>query len=219
MRTPNRTRQASRRNNNRGCVNNKGCAVVVVIGVILMILVVSLLFRGCTSRVSNMLKGAEDTIATQQYPIKYQSLVERYSKKFDLDKYLVYAVIRTESRFDQYAVSGAGAYGLMQLQEETANDCAKKLDLDITLPDDLHVPDTNIHIGTYYLSWLLEKYDGNIDLAIAAYNGGIGNVDKWLKDDRYRDGQGGLADIPFPETKGYVQGVNHSYKKYVELYE
>ncbi len=158
-------------------------------------------------------------IMQRQYPVKYESIVEKYANKYDLDKYLVYAVIRTESKFDQYAVSDSGAYGLMQVQTETASDCAKKLDIKPDLPDDLYEPDINIHIGTYYLSWLLERYDQNISVAVAAYNGGIGNVDEWLEDNSYSDGSGGLDNIPFPETAGYVKGVNESYKKYKELYE
>ena len=143
----------------------------------------------------------------------------KYARKYDLDKYLVFAVIKTESKFDQYAVSKAGAYGLMQLQAETAGDCARKLKMEVNLPDDLYIPDINIHLGTYYLSWLLDKYDGNIQLAIAAYNGGIGNVDNWLEDGRYSDGDGGLKNIPFGETANYVTGVTVSYEKYKEIYE
>ena len=214
MRIPDRTRRRSPKKK-----GNKGCAVAAVFAVIVIILLSAFLFRSCVSGINNALSGIGSNITAQTYPIKYQNLVEKYSKKYDVDKYLVYAVIKAESKFDQYAVSQAGAYGLMQLQTETASDCAKKLDLKVNLPDDLYVPDINIHIGTYYLSWLLDKYEGDISLAIAAYNGGIGNVDSWLKDERYKDGKGGLSDIPFAETKNYVTGVNSAYQKYKELYE
>ena len=199
MRIPDRTRRRSPKKK-----GNKGCAVAAVFGVIVIILLSAFLFRSCVSGINNALSGIGSNITAQTYPIKYQNLVEKYSKKYDVDKYLVYAVIKAESKFDQYAVSQAGAYGLMQLQTETASDCAKKLDLKVNLPDDLYVPD---------------KYEGDISLAIAAYNGGIGNVDSWLKDERYKDGKGGLSDIPFAETKNYVTGVNSAYQKYKELYE
>lgn len=208
-----------RRRTNRSRRKNKGCGVFTFFAVVIFIILIILLFRSCAIRLSNSLNGINDNLLKQQYPIKYENLVEKYAKKYDLDKYLVYAVIKTESKFDQYAVSHAGAYGLMQLQTETASDCARKLDMDIDLPDDLYVPDINIHLGTYYLSWLLDKYDGDIELAIAAYNGGIGNVDSWLNDDRYSDGNGGLKDIPFGETENYVTGVTASYEKYKEIYK
>lgn len=208
-----------RRRTNRSRRKNKGCGVFTFFTVVILIILIILLFRSCAIRLSNSLNGINDNLLKQQYPIKYENLVEKYAKKYDLDKYLVYAVIKTESKFDQYAVSNAGAYGLMQLQTETASDCARKLDMDIDLPDDLYVPDINIHLGTYYLSWLLDKYDDDIELAIAAYNGGIGNVDSWLNDDRYSDGNGGLKDIPFGETENYVTGVTASYEKYKEIYK
>ena len=212
MRSSNRGQRRRTRKKNRGCL-------WAVLFIILTVILLVFLLRGCTAKLNELFGNVSDSIMLQQYPIKYQNLVEKHAKKYDLDKYLVYAVIKTESGFDQYAVSKAGAYGLMQLQTETASDGAKKLKMDVTLPDDLYEPDINIHIGTYYLSWLLDKYDGDISLAVAAYNGGIGNVDSWLKDDRYSDGKGGLASIPFAETRGYVEGVNSSYEKYKEIYD
>lgn len=215
MRTSNRGRRNIRRRSGRqkqraGC----GCVFSLFSIAILVVLIVLLLKNGGFS-----LSSLNKNIAKQQYPTKYENLVAKYSRKYDLDKYLVFAVIKTESKFDQYAVSKAGAYGLMQLQAETAGDCARKLKMEVNLPDDLYIPDINIHLGTYYLSWLLDKYDGNIQLAIAAYNGGIGNVDNWLEDGRYSDGDGGLKNIPFGETANYVTGVTVSYEKYKEIYE
>ncbi len=216
MRTSNRMRRNSRKANRRNCA---GCSVFTLISIALLAVLVVLLLRGCTNSFSRSWHGFNESITKQQYPIKYQHIVEKYSKKYDLDKYLVYAVIKSESKFDQYAVSHANAYGLMQLQSDTAADCARKLKMDVELPDDLYEPDINIHLGTYYLSWLLEKYDDDIVLAIAAYNGGIGNVDNWLSDSRYSDGRGGLKNIPFAETANYVTGVTASYEKYKEIYK
>lgn len=226
MRTSNRGRVNSRtgpagRSNrtNRKNKKNNGCNVFAFFAIIILAILIILLFRSCGASFNKSLRGLNENLTKQQYPIKYQNLVEKYSKKYDLDKYLVYAVIKTESKFDQYAVSQAGAYGLMQLQSETASDCARKLKIDVDLPDDLYEPDINIHLGTYYLSWLLDKYDDDIVLAVAAYNGGIGNVDSWLNDSRYSDGSGGLKNIPFGETANYVTGVTASYEKYKEIYK
>lgn len=199
-----------RRKKNRGCVT-----AVFIIALIALIIYGGFRLYGM---IDDRLAAWGNELMQRQYPVKYESVVEKYADKYDMDKYLIYAVIRTESKFDQYAVSDAGAYGLMQIQEETAADCAKKLDMRLDLPDDLYQPDINIHIGTYYLSWLLERYDGSISVAVAAYNGGIGNVDEWLKSEEYSDGSGGLDNIPFSQTAGYVEGVNSSYEKYKELY-
>lgn len=212
-------RPANRTRGRRKKKMNGGCAVLMLILIIAMLFLVSILLRGCSKYISNSIDGIGSNITKQQHPIKHQNLVEEYAKAYKIDKYLVYAVIKTESKFDQYAVSSAGAYGLMQLQVGTASDCAKKLKMDVALPDDLYKPEINIKLGTYYLSWLMQKYDDDISLAVAAYNGGIGNVDGWLEDERYSDGKGGLKDIPFTETKNYVVGVAASYEKYKELYK
>lgn len=152
------------------------------------------------------------------YPIKYSEQVEKYSKMFDMDKYLIYAVIKTESGFDEKAVSAAGAKGLMQIMEETAAECNKKAKLGYNIPEDIFDPEVNISLGCYYLNSLKENYNGDITLAITAYNGGSGNVGKWLGDKKLSDGDGGLLDIPFKETKGYVDKVLSAYEKYKEIY-
>ena len=81
----------------------------------------------------------------------------------------------------------------------------------------LYDPETNIRYGTYYLSFLYDRY-GSWDLVLAAYNGGPGNVDKWLENSDYADGEGGLKKIPFKETRQFVRRVNQAWKKYDTLY-
>lgn len=159
-----------------------------------------------------------EKIRRNQYPIKYEHFVEKYSKKYNLDKWLVYGIIRTESRFDVYAVSSADAKGLMQLTDETGRDCAKKTGTSGYTAEKLFDPETNIQFGCYYLSELIKKYD-YLETAIAAYNGGPGNVDSWLKDNRYSFGDGRLADIPFNETKKYVKSVIEARDMYKNIYE
>ena len=158
-------------------------------------------------------------IKRTQYPIKYEYFEEKYSEEYKLDKYLVYALIRTESRIDSYAVSSADAKGLMQLTDETGRDCAAKVGMSGYTNDKLFDPETNIRLGCYYFSYLLGRYNGSIDVAVAAYNAGLGNVEEWLKNPEYSDGKGGLSSIPFRETKNHVSRVNEAYKMYTEIYE
>ncbi len=153
------------------------------------------------------------------YPEKYSEEVEKYSDMFGVDKYLVYAVIKTESGFDEKARSNVGAKGLMQIMDETAAECNQKAGFGYDIPDDIYNPEVNISLGCYYLKSLTDSYDGDITLAITAYNGGTGNVGKWLTDEELSDGDGGLLDIPFKETKGYVDKVLAAYEKYKEIYE
>ncbi len=152
------------------------------------------------------------------YPIRYQAFVEEYAKEFGLDEALVYAVIHTESRFDTYAESSAGAKGLMQLQDDTGRDCAKKLKMTDFTTDQLFDPKVNIRLGCYYLKKLIGDYDGITQTAIAAYNGGPGNVNGWLKNPAYSSGDGTLTEIPFRETRNYVKKVTEAYWNYQTIY-
>ncbi len=152
------------------------------------------------------------------YPIKYQEYVESCAQKYSLDKNLVYAVIKIESNFDETAVSHVGAKGLMQLMNVTAEDCNKKANFGYTIPDDLFVPERNIRLGCYYISQLMSIY-GNMELAITAYNGGTGNVSKWLEDSELADGEGGLKKIPYEETRKYVKKVFKAFEMYNKIYK
>lgn len=166
-----------------------------------------------------MVDEGRETLLKNIYPEKYSDQVEKYSSRFGLDKYLVYSVIRTESKFNEKAESDAGAKGLMQLMEDTATECNKKGGFDYNIPEDIFNPEVNISLGCFYLKQLIDYYDGDITLAITAYNGGSGNVGKWLQDDNLSDGDGGLLDIPFEETKGYVDKVLKSYNQYTKIYK
>ena len=159
-----------------------------------------------------------DAVLKLIYPTKYSDIVEEKSEAFGVDKYLVYAVMRTESKFKEDAVSAAGAKGLMQLMDETAAECNEKGGFGFNIPEDIFLPEVNITLGCYYLSGLLEEYGGDVSLAVTAYNGGTGNVGKWLSDSNLSDGDGGLLDIPFEETKDYLDKVIDAYDKYKEIY-
>jgi soluble lytic murein transglycosylase len=149
------------------------------------------------------------------YPNTYKLQVSEYSRKYDISTELVYGVIRAESKFDARAVSDKGAKGLMQIMEPTGDWAAESIGLKNI---DLFDPDTNIEIGCFYLSYLLDKYDGNARCAIAAYNAGQTNVDKWLETKEYSKDGKNLDVIPFPETERYVEKVLENIKKYSFLY-
>ena len=151
------------------------------------------------------------------YPRGYSEYVTIYSEKYGVPETLVYAVIRTESDFESGAVSGAGAVGLMQLMPSTFKWLTDDMLFEHLESGMLYDPETNIRYGTYCLSYLYDRY-GRWDLALAAYNGGLGNVDEWLEDDRYADGEGGLKRIPFKETRQFVSRVTEVWEMYERLY-
>ena len=151
------------------------------------------------------------------YPREYAEYVTVYAEKYGVPEELVYAVIRTESDFDSGAVSPVGAVGLMQLMPSTFEWLTDDMLFEHLENGMLYDPETNIRYGTYCLSYLYDRY-GNWETAIAAYNGGLGNVDKWLEDDAYADGEGGLKKIPFKETKHFVSRVSKAWEKYDKLY-
>ena len=151
------------------------------------------------------------------YPTKYTEYVTVYAEKYGVPEELIYAVIRAESDFDSGAVSEAGAVGLMQLMPDTFKWLTDEILFDHLDSGMIYDPETNVRYGTYYLSYLYDRY-GNWELALAAYNGGLGNVDKWLTDDKYADGEGGLKRIPFKETRHFVSRVTDAWEMYVKLY-
>ncbi|WP_010165849.1 lytic transglycosylase domain-containing protein [Candidatus Epulonipiscium viviparus] len=157
-------------------------------------------------------------IAYKIYPRPYLSYVEELSELYGLDELFIYAIIQTETHFDPNAVSRSGARGLMQIMEPTGLWAATELKIENYTADDLFDPYINMQIGTWYISRLIRNYDNNIDLALAAYNGGSGNVAKWLNNTQYsHDGQT-LHTIPFKETHNYVIKVNFHYFVYRVLY-
>ena len=152
------------------------------------------------------------------YRLAYAEAILRESGAFGLDPCLVAAVIHCESRGQAEACSPKGARGLMQIMPATGEWISEKLALTSFTEDALYEADVNIRLGCWYLSYLLEKYDGEKDLALAAYNAGPGNVKKWLEDPAYSE-NGRLTAIPFSETEAYVKRVNAASEKYRELYE
>jgi soluble lytic murein transglycosylase len=150
---------------------------------------------------------ADHAVQEVTLPLRHDDIIRQQAQDKDLDPALIAGVIFTESHFiDQ--TSHAGAKGLMQLMPETAAYIAQKSGGTAFVEGDLATPQVNIAYGSWYLRHLLDKYDGRVALALAAYNAGQGNVDAWLAETGARGEQFRAADhIPFPETRDYVRKV------------
>ena len=146
------------------------------------------------------------------FPIKHKEAIEKYCGEYGVNPPLVYALIKAESNFQKNALSHAGAKGLMQITDETFEYCLKKLGIPHA---NIFNAEANIQCGIWYLSYLLEKYDNNTKNAVAAYNAGETNVDRWLKDSRYSRDSKTLSSIPFGETKRHVEKI----QRYAKIYE
>jgi soluble lytic murein transglycosylase len=157
--------------------------------------------------------------AKSMFPTKFSAYVFKYSEQFELDPYLVFAVIKAESSFNPKAVSHKNAMGLMQITETTAEWGSRSLKLKNFSKDMLFDPETNIQIGCWYLRRLMQEFDNDTDLVIAAYNGGSGNVSGWLKDRSYSNTGKSLKKIPCKETERFLKKVKNFWYIYKKLYE
>jgi soluble lytic murein transglycosylase len=151
-------------------------------------------------------------------PIQYQDLITVYSRRHDLDPFLVAAIMRVESRYQPDAVSSKGARGLMQLMPDTGRWAAGCLGIEGYSDDFLFEPEVNIRIGAWYLRQLLNQFEGNLTVALAAYNGGPSNVEKWLSGGRWSGSIDDLEQIPFGETARYVDRVSRAHRLYLRAY-
>jgi len=138
-------------------------------------------------------------------PLRHEDIIRQQARLKHLDPALIAAVIYQESKF-RPRTSAAGAKGLMQILPSTAKAIAKRSGGTAFVPSDLATPQVNISYGTYYLRYLIDHYGGSVTPAIAAYNAGLTNVDGWV---RKAGGAKSLttSDIPFPETRAYVESV------------
>lgn len=152
------------------------------------------------------------------YPLSYGDVIEKSAGEYGLDSTLIMGIISAESNFDSTARSNKDAHGLMQLKDETALWCVENLSVGVS-QEDIRKPEANIRIGCAYIRYLIDLYGGNTHTAIAAYNAGLGNVNKWLSDTRYSDGGTALHTIPFSETEAYVEKVERRSIIYQRLYK
>ncbi len=155
------------------------------------------------------------------YPTDYEEYVLKYSEEFEVDPVLIFSVIKVESNFQPRATSNVGARGLMQLMSDAYDWVKFRLDDDSESFDDMYDPEINIKYGSYYLSFLMERYDGSIDLTAAAYHCGMGLVDSWLEDGTISAENFDVNDIPEEndQTSHYVNKINDAYSAYKELLE
>ncbi|HEX2985743.1 MAG TPA: lytic transglycosylase domain-containing protein [Caproiciproducens sp.] len=182
--------------------------------VIACVSLVILLFLGYL-----ILTLSHDYFMKQIYPLKYSQIVAKEATANRLDPALVYSVIKTESNFNETALSRAGAVGLMQITPDTFEWLQTKLKSDTHYAaQDLRRPEINIRYGCKFLSLLLQKYPQK-RTAVSAYNAGIGTVNSWLKDPLVSSDGEKLDRIPYPETRKYVESVFDNYEKYTSLYQ
>ena len=158
-----------------------------------------------------------DAVREFTLPLRHDDIIRQQAADKNLDASLIAAVIYEESRFrDQ--TSHAGARGLMQITPETADAIAQHSGGTRFRQSDLADPQINISYGSYYLRLLLDHYGGNETLAIAAYNAGMGNVDRWVARAGGVDAFTSAEHIPFPETRAYVENVMDRRRAYRKNY-
>lgn len=156
--------------------------------------------------------------ARMWYPIDYEEVITREARRNDLDPALVAAVIYTESGFVPDSRSSQGAVGLMQVLPSTAEFVATHPGRPSPAPEQIDRPEVNIAYGTRYLRYLIDGHD-SIPLALAAYNGGEANVDRWLDDAAAQGRELRVPeDIPFTETRGFVARVQAAQEIYRRAY-
>jgi len=144
-------------------------------------------------------------------PLDHEDIIRQQADEKGVDAALIAAVIDTESKFSD-ATSSAGARGLMQITPEAAEFIERQSGATSFEMEDLSDPEINIRYGTFLLKELLERYDGDEAAALAAYNAGPGNADKWGGSDL------NVSDIPFPETRAYVEEVLDKQREYRHKY-
>jgi len=152
------------------------------------------------------------------FPRPWWTAVKKYAEENHLDPYLVAALIRQESEFNPAAVSHADAIGLMQLLPITGRRMAHELKVRRYSVGMLVEPGTNVQLGTRYFRQLVQKFDGNVEAALAAYNAGADRVEEWRSAGNFREPAEFVESIPFTETREYVQAIMRNAGIYHRLY-
>jgi peptidoglycan lytic transglycosylase len=152
-----------------------------------------------------------DVIQELTLPLRHEDIIRQQAREKNVDAALIAAVIYSESKFSD-STSSAGARGLMQITPETAKDVERHSGGTTFRLGDLSDPEINIRYGTYRLRELLDRYDGDVVAALAAYNAGPTNVDRWGGSEL------SIEEIPFPETRAYVENVLDKQRAYREKY-
>ncbi len=176
-----------------------------IIFIIIVIIILAILFIN------------SDYILKKIYKTEYKDFVEKYALEYNVDPLMIYAIIKVESNFNEGAVSKKGACGLMQIIDGTAKEIADNSIMDYETGVTLYNPEKNIKIGVTYFADLKKIY--KIDsLTLAAYNAGIGNVNKWIEEGIIKADGSDIENIPFKETNTYVRKILRDYEIYKKLY-
>ena len=154
--------------------------------------------------------GAPEAVRKVVYPLRYEETIRQASRENGLEPAFVAGVIYTESRFRPEAESPQAAYGLMQMLPATAEFVQQRSGIE----GDFRDPRTNIRMGTWYLGYLDGRYNGDERLMLAAYNSGEGRVDGWISEEGFDIAR----DIPFKETRDYVENSLEARETYEGLY-
>ncbi len=152
------------------------------------------------------------------YPLRYSEQIFTNADIYNVDPFLIAAVIREESKFNPNAISSKGAMGLMQLMPSTAYWATSQMGIDNIKEEDLLNPDINIKIGTWYIANLSREFKDDLPLIIASYNGGRGRVREWIDRGVWDGTYENRDDIPFKETRFFLKKVFNSYRTYTNLY-
>jgi soluble lytic murein transglycosylase len=164
-----------------------------------------------------IVSGVNHAVSKLGLPLTNASTIRKQAAAKRLDPALIAGVIYAETKFEPRE-SSAGAEGLMQILPETAYFIAHLSGGSAFTASDLATPSINVAYGSYYLRYLLDHYDGNEMLAVAAYNAGLANVDRWVAAAKAKGGQLTVATIPFPETRAYVERVQSAQREYRSAY-
>lgn len=181
---------------------------ILIIGIIILIIIIVII----TLKPQNW-------ILKKLYKLEYSEYVYKYSEQNNIDPLLTFAIIKAESNFNRNINSSSGAIGLMQLMETTAIEMANEIGEKVVVKESFYNPEINIKIGTTYYSYLIKHYEGNEYLALAAYNAGMGNVDRWIQEGIIKEDGSDLENIPYKETNNYVRKIIRDYKIYQNLYK
>lgn len=160
-----------------------------------------------------------DKMQYQINPMKYQDLIQKYAHEYELDPYLVAAVIKVESNYRADAVSNRGAMGLMQVMPDTGAWIAPKIGMDGFENEMLLEPEVNIRLGCWYLKYLYDRFDGKMDAILCGYNAGHNATERWLQNPDYSSDGKTFDKIPASDAQKYVDKVNAAYETYQRLYK
>ncbi|HZC12856.1 MAG TPA: lytic transglycosylase domain-containing protein [Thermoleophilaceae bacterium] len=181
------------------------------------VLVLALMLAAALVAVLTGLGPLGEAVREITLPLRHDDIIRQQAEDKDLDPALIAAVIYEESRFrDQ--TSQAGARGLMQITPDTADFIARHSGGIRFEQSDLATPQINIAYGSFFLRYLLDHYEGDEGAALAAYNAGIGNVDRWVEEAGGIESFDAGADVPYPETRAYVKNVLERRGEYREHY-